>query len=511
MKQSVSLCMLVRDEEANLGGCLEGVAGLFDEIIVVDTGSSDATRMVAEKYGAKVFDFPWIDDFAAARNESCRHASGQWIFWLDADDRIDAVNRRRLQEVIEKLPPVSCRCNPMFKMWCNCSLPDFSDAGMAIKHVRLFPNRPDLSWTGRIHERIMPVPGGAAIEVVQTDVTIYHSGYADTQQRARKIQRNARLIEREYLLDPDDAMTLYYLARQRLWQGRYGDCFRLAKRSIENDPSNSLSTTAQSFVMAADCKLKMNRLEEAVDITRQALERFPENLAILHQRGCLLGEMKQLEEAASCLERVVGAGRDKLSRAAMHPETQLPVAHMTLGNVYRAAKNFAAAELHFRAAIDLQPRCAEGYFLLGHLLCWLGRHQDAQEITRHLEGLAGSEYECAMLKGHASYYRRDFAAAFRWINAAVALRADKAYGWIVLGAILFEEGRDWERCRTVHEKVLAMEPRRTEVRDRLAQINAVLAKKAARATASADDVYSVHPGAMQISGLGQVARISHSC
>src|SRR5262249_47267760 len=77
----VSLCMIVKNEEAHLPGCLECVADLVNEIVMVDTGSTDGTRAVAERFGARVVDFPWGEDFAAARNESLRHATGQWIFW----------------------------------------------------------------------------------------------------------------------------------------------------------------------------------------------------------------------------------------------------------------------------------------------------------------------------------------------------------------------------------------------------------------------------------------------
>src|SRR5262249_33980822 len=93
----VSLCMIVRDEEANLPACLASAADLVDEVVVVDTGSTDRTREVAARFGARVFDFPWVDDFAAARNESLRHATGDWVFWMDADDRLDEDNRGRLR------------------------------------------------------------------------------------------------------------------------------------------------------------------------------------------------------------------------------------------------------------------------------------------------------------------------------------------------------------------------------------------------------------------------------
>src|SRR5262249_55825806 len=89
----VSLCMIVKDEEANLPACLGSVADLVDEVVVVDTGSADRTREVAARYGAKVYDFAWVDSFAAARNESLRHATGDWVLWLDADGRLDAGNR----------------------------------------------------------------------------------------------------------------------------------------------------------------------------------------------------------------------------------------------------------------------------------------------------------------------------------------------------------------------------------------------------------------------------------
>lgn len=105
MPPTVSLAMIVRDEEANLPACLSSCAGLFDEMVIVDTGSTDSTKAISEaardKHGlpARVFDFPWCDDFTAARNESLRHATGDWIFWMDADDRIEPEQHPRIAYV----------------------------------------------------------------------------------------------------------------------------------------------------------------------------------------------------------------------------------------------------------------------------------------------------------------------------------------------------------------------------------------------------------------------------
>ena len=92
--------MIVRNEGHQLADCLSPVAELFDEIVVVDTGSRDDTREVARRFTGNVFNFPWCDHFSAARNESLRHADGEWIFWLDADDRISPENIAQLRELI---------------------------------------------------------------------------------------------------------------------------------------------------------------------------------------------------------------------------------------------------------------------------------------------------------------------------------------------------------------------------------------------------------------------------
>src|SRR5262249_11154292 len=93
----VSLCMIVKDEHVELAACLRSVADLVDEIVVINTGGDSEVRDVGARFGAQVHDWVWQDDFAAARNESIRHATGAWIFWLDADEYLDEENRERLQ------------------------------------------------------------------------------------------------------------------------------------------------------------------------------------------------------------------------------------------------------------------------------------------------------------------------------------------------------------------------------------------------------------------------------
>src|SRR6266849_3308582 len=104
---SESLCLMVRNEQEKLAACLQSAADLADETIVVDTGSTDGTRDLANKLAASVFEFPWCDDFAAARNECIRHATGDSVFWIDADERVDEVNRQKLRTLFQSLSPLT--------------------------------------------------------------------------------------------------------------------------------------------------------------------------------------------------------------------------------------------------------------------------------------------------------------------------------------------------------------------------------------------------------------------
>ena len=109
----VSLTMIVRDEQENLPRCLGSVRGLFDEIVVVDTGSKDRTVEIARSFGARVFHFTWVDDFAAARNAALQHATGEYAFWIDADDLLEPPERVKLEALLRSLS----REGPAAPLW----------------------------------------------------------------------------------------------------------------------------------------------------------------------------------------------------------------------------------------------------------------------------------------------------------------------------------------------------------------------------------------------------------
>jgi hypothetical protein len=218
-RPKVSLCLIVKNEEANLPACLGSAADLADEIIVVDTGSTDRTREVAARFGARLFDFPWCDSFAAARNEGLRHATGEWIFWLDADDRLDEDNRTKLRALFSGLGHE----NAAYSMKCLC-LPDpVSGSATVVDHVRLFRNHPAVRWEYRVHEQILPAVRRQGGEVRWADAVIHHAGYQDPVLRRRKLERDLRLLHLEDGDRPDDPFTLFNLGSVYQELGRHAE------------------------------------------------------------------------------------------------------------------------------------------------------------------------------------------------------------------------------------------------------------------------------------------------
>src|SRR6185437_4559973 len=172
----VSGCLIVRDNAGTIRACLESLKPWVDELVVVDTGSQDATPKIAAEIGARVFHFPWVDSFSAARNESIRHARGEWIFWMDSDDTIDVANGEGLRNIVSGRHSAQV-LGFVIRVHCPGAGPDGKSDLTVVDHVKLFRNRADLRFEHRIHEQILPSIRRAGGEICWTELFVVHSGY----------------------------------------------------------------------------------------------------------------------------------------------------------------------------------------------------------------------------------------------------------------------------------------------------------------------------------------------
>ncbi|MDQ3812599.1 MAG: glycosyltransferase, partial [Armatimonadota bacterium] len=203
---TISLCMIVRNEERVLGDCLQSVQPWVDEIIIVDTGSEDRTVEIAHSFGARVFHFPWCDDFSAARNESLCHATGDWLFWMDADDTIPEACGQKLHELVF----LSEDRVTGFLMQVHIPPAPGETGCTVVDHVKLFRNWPELRFEGRIHEQILEAIYRCDGRVERSDLYVVHSGYDYSPEgQQRKRERDLLLLEKDLQDRPDHPFVLF--------------------------------------------------------------------------------------------------------------------------------------------------------------------------------------------------------------------------------------------------------------------------------------------------------------
>jgi len=188
----LTLSMIVKNEEKHLRECLDSVKGIVDEIVLVDTGSTDKTLNIAQEYGAKIFHFNWINDFAAARNYSLVHSKGDWILYLDADERItkNSINELKKITFTKKKAAFFCLVS---------SIDEVNDRPSLMSYVRLFPNDKKISFEGAVHEQIEPSLRRNHFEIHNSGIEILHVGYnLDKERLNLKAKRNLEILLHEY-------------------------------------------------------------------------------------------------------------------------------------------------------------------------------------------------------------------------------------------------------------------------------------------------------------------------
>jgi glycosyltransferase involved in cell wall biosynthesis len=224
----VSVCLIAKDEAQRLPRCLSSIVDLVSEAIVVDTGSTDATREVALAHGAKVVAFQWCDDFAAARNESLRHAAGEWVLWVDADEFFDEPNRARLRRLFACLKRGNAAYFMTQRSLHNCGL-----VGVRVQQVRLFRKQLDIHWQYRVHEQLLPSLRCSGCELLGTDIVIEHVGYQNTAVRRAKVERNLRLLQLDQACRPDDPFIVLNLGLAYFELGRVSESVALLRGTLD--------------------------------------------------------------------------------------------------------------------------------------------------------------------------------------------------------------------------------------------------------------------------------------
>lgn len=344
----LSAALIARDEEKFLGACLRSLRGLVDEVVVVDTGSTDRTVQIAESQGARVYSRPWTDDFSAARNQALDLARGQWILYIDADERVGDGTAEGVRARLDDLAYLGHRVllHPR---------PGFS----GYWELRLFRNEPDIRFRGIIHENIWPAieahhaAGGGLIG--QTGLVLEHEGYEGDQHR--KHLRNLPLLERSLADDPSRVFSWCHLATVRAGLGDEEGAGQAWEQAMRLVTAKGVRQPEDAMPFLHLIEQGMARGADPSGLLERARDLFPANLQFVLLQAQALMAAGRDQEAIPFLERLVAAGQagdfDKswaydLRLFGVFAYDLLAVCHIRLGE-------FAAARRYYELAASCDP------------------------------------------------------------------------------------------------------------------------------------------------------------
>jgi glycosyltransferase involved in cell wall biosynthesis len=271
MGNLLSLCMIVKDEEKVLRRCLESVKNYVNEIIVVDTGSTDSTKQIAYEYTEKVYDFEWINDFAAAKNAAIQKATSQWILVLDADEYVDSTQMDRLLAMLNETD----HTKPLGYILTILNFTGSIREGRMVEStaLRLFSNHPDLYFERAIHEQVLYRHGD--FEQRHYRLSIFHTGYSqEARQQKDKSSRNLAIFEKLKKIRQFEEYDYFTLGNEYFAIGDLKKALYYYMRATTKKSEN------QAFMLhCTDHKIKtlleLNRLKEALEVIEEGLQRFP--------------------------------------------------------------------------------------------------------------------------------------------------------------------------------------------------------------------------------------------
>lgn len=348
--------MIVRNEAGRLATCLESVRKLVDEMVVVDTGSTDGTPNLARSKGAKVFDFPWRDDFSAARNESLRRCTGDWVLILDADETIDALDHSRLRDVLGQEQV------PAFRLVLRNYLPGGGTTvqGVAMqanrsayaegaqyshfadgKAVRLCRRYGDLVFEGRIHELLEPYFLARRLPVQDLEAVIHHFGKADLAREAAKKDYYLELAQREAQARPQELQAHFNLLQQAMAAQAWPLVEAAAFAALKLSDAENVHPLVW---LGAGMALQANgRHTEALPHLERLLALEPRHAQGLARRAVSLAAVGRLEEAREAL------------RAAIAAEPGFIVPYVNLAELESQGGNPLAAQAALAAGLAANP------------------------------------------------------------------------------------------------------------------------------------------------------------
>lgn len=376
---TLSVCMIARNEEEYLERCLQSIRGIADEIIFVDTGSTDRTPEIARRFGAKVFEFPWTGNFAEARNVSLRQATGDWILSLDADEELAPADVAKLKALLAGADAEAYILNQVSYLG--------KEPGAEVEivpRVLLFRNRPEYRFTGAIHEQVTESIQASRPDArfAPSGVSILHYGYLDHRVR-RKDRRNIEILLRELDKAPGDCYLRFQLGSEYLRQGAYRQAMAQFTRARKGLDIRAM-WASRLWLLMGSCLIQQRDYSRAVRVLDEGIGIYKDFTDLYFLKALALFEDGDHSRAALTIGQCLALGPAPSPPYITNSGYCGYRANLLAGQIYEHLGLMADAAGHYSRAFASNRSFLPPLYRLGQIL---GSRESTGNVCGYLEGL----------------------------------------------------------------------------------------------------------------------------
>jgi predicted negative regulator of RcsB-dependent stress response len=292
----LSVAILVRDEANVIADTIENVAPIADEIVVIDTGSTDRTVAIARRTGARVVEIPWTDDFSAARNAAWQHLAGEWVLWIDADERLTAGSLDQIRPFLQRQPAGVAAHVVMV------AVPPAApgNIGEEAGRIRLVRRSANVQFEGRVVESLKPALNRADLGIMLSDIRLTRSiREHDAELKARRAQRNQRLIDLETAERGVSPRLLQAAGEIQATCGRRQAAIELFRQAIDMAEAGSTEMLEAYYGLLTSLGEQSDDHDRLLAVGLEALEVFPLDSHLL----CLMGSHLETQDRHETAEQ----------------------------------------------------------------------------------------------------------------------------------------------------------------------------------------------------------------
>lgn len=448
---ALSAVLIVKNEAKHLRRCLESVRGNVDQIVVVDTGSTDETVAIAEEFGATLGHFDWINDFAAARNAALDLATGDWALWIDADEVMDEASWGPIREALTR---------PHFGGY-SVRIVNYTDeeGNSTYTHapVRLFQNLEAVRFTGAIHEQITPSLDGLGLPVAQLqNATIHHYGYTPTEMAAKnKVERTLEALLKQVETEPNEAFHWFNLANTYSVAGRHDDVISTAMRCLEllEPGSNYGSLTHQLLASAQNAK---GEFEASLATSGLAQTRGCYTLLNEFEMAHALFGLNRYDEALESIDRCLGMDwpEDMTGDRGIKTHKGHVLKAQILAELGRLPKAMETVD----QALAVDPNFGLAWIAKGSILDKLGKADEALAAFEKAGNDPAFAFSAKRAAAKCAMRWKRFEVAARWAGEAWHDRPAAKDAWSMWAMALEELGDPRATLAAYQEFTLYHEP-----------------------------------------------------